>query len=194
MRLVGATTGVDYALIRQWKMQPWWSDLEKEIRATQNIEMDTKLSKIVEKSMAVTMDRLENGEMVLNNKTGELVRKPVAMRDAAKVATDFMQRQQVIRKDESETTQVSQVSVTEQLKTLAMEFAKWQSKAQAKAEALDVEFKEIEGDSDAVYEEREEGLQTGSEGVYLETGSEEEEGGAECSPPGTDERGPSQEG
>ena len=88
-------------------------------------------------------NRLENGEIVLNNKTGELIRKPVAMKDAAKVATDFMTRQQVLRKDETEKPQVSQQSVTDQLAALAMEFAKWQKVSSAKTEAIDIESKEI---------------------------------------------------
>lgn len=178
MRLVAATTGVDYGLIRQWKMQEWWLDLEKEIRATQNIELDTKLSKIVEKSMSVTMDRLENGEVVLNNKTGELIRKPVAMKDAAKVATDFMTRQAVLRKEEKNTEQVSTASVSDQLKTLAMEFAKWANKKTGNAEAIDVTFKEVE--EDAIPEERETELQGGIEvGTREEAESGEGSGGEE---------------
>ena len=143
LKLVAADTGVDYGLVRQWKIQPWWKDLEAEIRATQNIAMDNKLSTIIERSMEATMDRLENGELILNNKTGQLVRKPVSMKDAAKVATDFMTRQQVLRKEETDKPQVSQQSVTEQLAALAMEFAKWQKISTAKTEAVDVESKEI---------------------------------------------------
>lgn len=179
MKLVAAACGVDYGLIRQWKIQPWWKDLENEIRATQNIALDNKLSKIVERSMEVTMDRLDNGEFILNNKTGELVRKPVAMKDAAKVATDFMTRQQVLRKEENDQPQISQQSVTEQLAALAVEFAKWQKKEKIKEEAIDIEPKEI---VDAVSEEWKEGLQEGiGVGTQEETQSSEGPGGEEFS-------------
>lgn len=184
LKLVAADTGVNYGLIRQWKIQPWWKDLENEIRATQNIALDNKLSKIIEKSMEATMDRLENGEIILNNKTGQLVRKPVAMKDAAKVATDFMTRQQVLRKDETDKPQVSQQSVTEQLAALAMEFAKWQIKDASKKEAIDIESKEI---TDAIPEEREEGLQEG-----IEMGAREEAEPSEGS--SGEERGPESDG
>lgn len=159
LKLVAATTGVDYGVIRQWRIQPWWKDLEVEIRATQNIELDNKLSKIVERSMAVTLDRLENGEHVLNNKTGELIRKPVAMKDAAKVASDFMSRQALLRKEDRQEDQVTQVAVADQLKTLAAEFAKWATKKAQNSEAVDIEVKEVE---DAISEEREETVQTGT--------------------------------
>lgn len=179
LKLVAVDTGVDYSLVRAWKTQPWWKDLENEIRATQNIALDNKLSKIIERSMDATMDRLENGEIVLNNKTGELIRKPVAMKDAAKVATDFMTRQSIIRKDDSEKPQVSQQSVTDQLAALALEFAKWQIKDASKKEAIDVEIKEV-GEEDAISEEWETGLQTGTPvGEDLEAEPSEGSGGEE---------------
>jgi hypothetical protein len=144
LKLVAASTGVDYEVLKQWRMKPWWKDLELEIRATQNIAMDNKLSKIIERSLEATYDRLENGEVVLNQKTGELTRRPVTMRDAARVATDMLSKQHILRTDEAEKPKESAQSVTEQLKTLAMEFAKWQIKETAKTEAIDVPFKEID--------------------------------------------------
>lgn len=144
LKLVAADTGVDYGVIRQWRIQPWWKELEQEVRVSQNISLDTKLSKIIERSLEATMDRLENGDVILNNKTGEFVRKAVSMRDAAKVATDLMARQQILRKAEEATTTVSEATVTEQLKALAAEFAKWQTTQKAKEEAVDVDVKEVE--------------------------------------------------
>jgi hypothetical protein len=196
MKLVSVDTGVDYGLLRQWKMQPWWKDLELEIRATQNIAVDNKLSRIIERAMDLTLDRLENGEIVLNRKTGLLDRVPVSMKDANKVTTDLMTKQHALRKEESAQPQTSQQSVTEQLKTLAMEFAKWQSKTAAKAEAVDIEAREItEGDSDAVHEKWEEGLQTGAPvGEGKQAQPSEGSGGEEFSPFGNGEEGTGQEG
>lgn len=154
MRLVAATTGVSHDLIRQWKIQPWWKELETEIRATQTIELDNKLSKIVERSMEATLDRLENGEHVLNNKTGEIIRKPASLRDVSRVTNDFLSRQQVLRKTQETTSEVSTQSITEQLKALALEFSKWQGKKPKEEDIVDIEAKEIvEENSDALHEE-----------------------------------------
>ena len=71
-----------------------------------------------------------------------------------------MTRQQVMREKEQSQEQVSQISVSEQLKTLAQEFAKWSTKQASNKEAVDVEFKEV--NENAVPKEREEGLQTGT--------------------------------
>jgi len=151
MKLVSGITGIDYALLRQWKLQPWWKDFENEIRATQNIEMDNKLTKIVDKSLDAVMDRLENGDFFYDQKTGKVKRKPISMRDAVSASKELLTKRELIRDGITEKKETSQVSVTEQLKTLAQEFAKWANKPN-KSEAIDIEFKEVT--NDAIYEER----------------------------------------
>ena len=143
MKLVAATTGVGYDLIREWKTQPWWKELEMEIRQTQNIEMDTKLSKIVERSMEAVADRLEHGDHFYDQKTGEIKRKPVAMRDAARVTVDLLSKRELLRGNATERRETTQVSVAEQLKMLAAEFAKWQNpNKEIVVDVTDVEAKE----------------------------------------------------
>jgi hypothetical protein len=190
MKMVAAMTGVSYDLIRQWKLQPWWKELEAEIRQTQNIEMDTKLSKIVDKSLDATLDRIENGEFFYDQKTGQVKRKPAALRDVARVSVDMLSKRELLRGNATERKETTQISVAEQLKLLAAEFAKWQEKPK---EVLDVEMVEVLDVEikDALHEEREEGLQAGGSEVYLEAGSSEEEGSAECSPEGDGEGGES---
>lgn len=138
MKIVAATTGVSYDLIRQWKTQPWWAELEMEIRQTQNIEMDTKLSRIVEKSLDAVLDRVENGEVFYDQKIGELRRKPAALRDVARVSVDILSKRELLRGNATERKETTQVSVQEQLKLLATEFAKWQTK-----ETIDIPMVEV---------------------------------------------------
>jgi hypothetical protein len=63
MRLVSELTGVDYQLCRMWKQQPWWAEVVAEIKASRNVVVDSKLSKIVDKSLEMIEDRLENGDI-----------------------------------------------------------------------------------------------------------------------------------
>jgi transposase-like protein len=188
MKLVAAMTGVDYGLIRQWKIQPWWMDLEREIRATQNIAVDNKLSKIIERSMDATLDRLEEGEVLVDKKTGKTYRQPVSMKDAAKVTNDFLTRQAVLRKAEESVEQVSTTSVVDQLKALATEFSKWSNKQNA-VDIVDVETIEV---TDAISEERGSPVQT-RVGVGAQDPSEPSEGTGreEQSALGDDESGES---
>lgn len=186
MRMVSAITGVSYDLVREWKQQPWWKEMEAEIRTTQNIEMDTKLSKIVDKSLDATLDRIENGEHYIDNKTGDLKRRPVALRDVARVSVDMLSKRELIRGNATERKESTQMPIADQLALLAKEFAKWQQKPQ---DVIDVEMVEVI--EDAVYDEREEGLQEGSSEIHLEASSGEEEGGTERSPSGDGESGSS---
>lgn len=177
MRVVSEQTGVHYEVIKDWKNSDWWDDLVEQIKKTKELELDNKLSKIIDRSLAVVADRLENGDLILNNKTGELVRKPVSMKDSAKVASDLLAKQ-ILIKEKSETVQIKKESVKEQLALLAQEFSKW-NKRQLKNSATDaVIAKETHL---AVHDQRETELQEGSGEVHLQTGSSEEADSSERS-------------
>ena len=180
MALVSATTGIPHQLLRAWKGQPWWKDVEVQVRATENVQMDSKLSKIVDKSLDAVLDRVENGEFVYNQKTGQIIRKPANLRDIAKVSVDVLSKRELLRGNATERKETTQVSVAEQLKQLALEFAKWQVPTKQKQETLDVEVEIIE-DLNAIHDERETGLQEGSSEVYEQTFGSEEEDRAERS-------------
>jgi transposase-like protein len=146
MRIVSAVTGVDYALLRAWKGQPWWKEYEFEIRNAKRSDTNSKLSKIIDKSLAIVEDRLENGEIILNNKTGELIRKPVTLKDTLKVTTDLFNQQAAFEKQKiDESALQQQDSIQDTLKQLAEEFAKFNIKSKPQyIEVQDVEFKETE--------------------------------------------------
>lgn len=186
MKLVAATTGVDYALLRQWKMQPWWKEFEVEIRNTENLELDNKLTTLVNKSLSAVADRLEHGDHTLNLKTGLLVRKPVPMKDAAKVSVDLLTKRELLRGNATSRSDVQAVPVQDQLKLLAAEFARMVTGKPA--EVIDVEMVEIlTGDIDAVHEGWETGLQEGSGEVHEQAFGSQEADGTERSESGNGE-------
>ena len=164
MALVSACTKIPHQLLRAWKQQPWWAETEAQIRATENLQMDNKLSKIVDRSLDAVLDRVENGEFVYNQKTGAIIRRSVSMKDAAKVATDLITKRELLRGNATERKEAVQIPVADQLKALALEFAKWQQPTK-ELETVDViatELVDVVENSDyAIHEEREEGLPTG---------------------------------
>ena len=85
-------------------------------------------------------------------------------------------KQQDLRKTALERNEVQQVTVDEQLKALATEFARWVNKKPG--DVLDVEMVEV---IDAVHAERKEGLQAGERTVQQSPGSDPQEGGTEQS-------------
>lgn len=178
LSLVAQLTGVSIATLEVWKKQPWWADLTNEVKATRRVQQDSKLSQIVDRALDTIADRLENGEHVYDQKTGQIVRKPVALRDANVTANTLMQRQAILEKLHREDNSNKETkTIQEQLTFLANEFAKFNKRQNSLATT--VEYKEIE--DDAVHEEWEEGLQEGSEGIHQPTGSSEETDRAERS-------------
>lgn len=178
MRLVSELTGVSYQLCREWKTSEWWDELIDEIKASKTLQLDNKLAKIVDKSLDTIADRLENGDVIFNQKTGTIERKDVSLKDATKVATDLLTRQAVLQKQQQEEVHhKDERSVKDQLAALALEFARFNKTNTGPIEDAIV-LKEPEN---AVHEEWQEGLQDRSSEVYEQTGSEEEESRAECS-------------
>lgn len=135
--------GLDRLAVKKWAKQPWWEEKMAEKKAEQVAVLDTKLSETVDKSLEIIADRLENGEQILNNKTGELVVKPVSLKDATKVANDLLQRQTQLRKQQEEEQTVA-VPVKETLAILANEFAKWARTQANKSSAVEATIIENE--------------------------------------------------
>jgi hypothetical protein len=153
LKQVAVITGVSYGMIKQWRIAPWWKDIEAEIIASRRVASANKLSKIIDKSLDVISDRLDNGDFIWDSKNSELKRKPVSMRDTTTAANALMQRVAIIEKmNRDEQTIDATVSIADQLKSLAAEFAKMNNRSKV---ATDIEFKEH---NDAIYDPREEGL------------------------------------
>lgn len=174
MRLVSELCKIEYRTLMYWRKTPWWSELIEEIKNTRQTEVNTKLSKIVDKSLSVIEDRLQNGDFVMNRKTGEIDRIPVNIKDANTITRDLL-KHQIKQEEIVNRIQIQKETVQDQLKLLALEFAKW-AKKPSKEGAVDIEFKEP---VNALHDQREEGLQEGSGEIYEPPGSDQEEDGAE---------------
>ena len=183
LRQTAALTGVSYQLCLQWKSQPWWQEMINEIQAARKFKLDNKLNKIVDKALAVIDDRLDNGDFVYNQKTGEVSRKPVSLKEARGAANDLLQRQVALSKLEIETQQASRAdSVKDQIAMLAQEFAKFNTK------------RTVEVIPNALSEERKTGLQDGVQEVPQSGRTNPEPLGTEPSPLYDGEGGESIEG
>ena len=68
-------------------------------------------------------DRLQNGEAILDRKTGEVKRKPVSMRDANIVANTMTDKRQLLRG--KPTSRSEKLTVDDRLSKLAEEFKRF---------------------------------------------------------------------
>ncbi len=147
--MVEAVTGVPRQTIRIWKMQQWWKDLEREIRNEEDGELDAKLSRIIDKSLDAVSERLDNGEFILDSRSGHIKRVPVKMRDAQRVSSELLDKRNLIRGKPTSITE--KVSVEDVVRKLAEQFAEFVRKPTEKV---------IEGEVviDALHDQRETGL------------------------------------
>ena len=122
LALTSRILGIPEITLRVWKTSQWWKDAVAEIQAQEKIELSAKMKKIVGASLAVVEDRLVNGDFQFDQKSGEVIRKPVNMKDAHRVAMDMQERQVTIEKAmNSEVTQEDDVQ--SKLLKLAEQFA-----------------------------------------------------------------------
>jgi len=105
----------------KWRYADWFKKLIEELKAEDNLKLSARLSKLVSKALDVTEDRLTNGNYQYDPKTSQLVRVPVSLKDATKVATDLMERKDIVE-DKPLQEQIEK-TVDDRLKKLAEEFA-----------------------------------------------------------------------
>lgn len=148
LALTGRVLGIPEITLRQWKASAWWKDVVEEIKTQEKIELNSRLKKIVDASLTAVEDRLLNGDYQYDQKTGEIIRKPVNLKDAHRVAIDMQNRQDVIEKSTKEDVK-SDEAVENKLLSLAEKFAEMATMAMGKTkndertiDVVDVDVKE----------------------------------------------------
>lgn len=165
---------------RRWKAQNWWKERLADLKSQKDFEVSARLEKIVNSSLLIMEDRLDQGDFFFNPKSGRIERKPVSLQAAHKVAVDLMDRQDALER-RALRGESQEVAVDKWI-ALAEKFAQLAQKSQdkPKVEVTDVIFvKEPGEDIDALHDEREEGLQERESEIQLETERDQEEGGPE---------------
>jgi len=118
-----AATGIPKATLHIWRYQPWWKELQLQIQEEQDDEINADIAKIIEKGMATVSERLENGDFGFNQKTGEIFRKPVNLRDAHKVTVDMIDKRNLLNGKQSK--QTADLEIGSKLDFLAKKFAEF---------------------------------------------------------------------
>ena len=90
---------VNRTTVRNWANKDWWPILVDEVKYLKNIELDSKYTHAIEKSLSELMDRLENGDVVVDTKTGKRHNKPISARDAALISGIMYDKRALLRGD-----------------------------------------------------------------------------------------------
>ena len=125
--LVSRTLAIPEDTLRYWRRSAWWADLVAEQKAAEKLQLSSRIRRLVDASLAVVTDRLEHADAVYDSKTGQVVRKPVSMKDAHRVAMDLQARGDILDKVLTQET-VTDEKVGDKLEALAEKFAEMATK------------------------------------------------------------------
>jgi hypothetical protein len=162
VRLTAAVLKIPEVTIHNWKSKEWWKEIEQDLRTQEDLVLSARLQKIINKSLEQVEDRLERGDYVFDQKTGKLVRKPVNLAVAHKVAMDMVDKRDVLNNKIPQSTSVD--AIEDKLNKLAEKFAEIAGVAKRPVievtDVIEVEAKEQETEN-TLYAQREAGLQEG---------------------------------
>lgn len=158
--------------LKYWRTMQWWREIEADLKTEDELQMSSRLKKIVAKSLDLVEDRLEHGNFVFDQKTGDIRRIPVPLKDVQATAIAAITQRDVIATRNYEKLNDGQIE--NKLEKLAERFAELAAKkiVQIKDEERTIEL--VEEIDDAVSTEWSKKLQNGEREVQLETGTEEE--------------------
>lgn len=137
--LTARLTEVPYETIRVWRSKPWWAEMVNDLQIQEKVDSNKTLKNIREKALTVVMDRLENGNCQYDNKTGKVVRVPVNARDAHKIASDFIDKEDLLQERILQLNKQAETKSSDVLKQLAGAFEAMAQGKQIKIEATDKE-------------------------------------------------------
>lgn len=122
-----------------WARSPWWQEHLAELKLQDDLQLSGRLKRILDKTLDVVEDRLEHGDFVYDQKSGQMRRKPVNARDAAKIGIDFDNKRETVLSRAG--VQTSEEAIDDKLTKLAQKFADIVNKRDTSG-AIDVEVKE----------------------------------------------------
>lgn len=107
--------------LRAWKQKDWWKEIEGELAVQDDIQLSSRLKRIIDTTLSAAEDRIQNGDWIYNNKEGCLMRKPVNLKDVHKVTMDLVDKREHL--SNKQTPQVSMEALDDRLVKLAEKFA-----------------------------------------------------------------------
>ena len=91
--------GVKADVIRKWKSESvWWADLFQQVKKSKNDELEASFTRIMDSSLVVIADRLENGDSKVQ-KDGSLIKVPMGGKETAIILSIMYDKRALLRGD-----------------------------------------------------------------------------------------------
>lgn len=144
-----AALAIPLVTLKSWRYSDWWSTMVRDLKQQDSMALTARLKNIAAKSLDLVEDRLENGDWILNQKTGKLEQKPINIRDLAVISNNSITH--ITKLEESIEKETDSKKALDQLTILAQKFEEF-AKKKAPVQVTDVIYIE---DSNAIHEKRE---------------------------------------
>ena len=117
-------TPIPASTIRKWKnTTSWWKPVLHEVRKAKQDQLDAKLTSIIMEGADKLEDRVRNGNIKLNPKTGELNRIPMTSGELAKDAVGIPYDKRALMRGDP-TSRTEKIDPKLMLEDLAKQFVK----------------------------------------------------------------------
>jgi len=134
--LVAATTGIPEDTLRKWKMASWWSEAEDEIRRSSKLQLSSKLSEVITKTITQLDDRVTNGDFFYNPRLGTFERKPINASQASKITSELIDKTLLLEKHATQ-ERISEEGLDIRLKKLRDEMIRFAKAKTIQGELVD---------------------------------------------------------
>lgn len=138
--MTGRVLKIPEETVRRWRKTTWWKEIEGELRIQDEMQLSARLKRVMEKSLDAVDERLEKGDYVYNQKTGEMRRKPVSMRDAHKVSMDLIDKRNLLLNRNK--PDASEEQMNDKLLKMMKQFADFAQGKLDKNNIVDIQIKE----------------------------------------------------
>lgn len=123
--------------VYRWRKSAWWKEIEGELRVQDELQLSARLKKIVVSSLDAVEERLEHGDYVYDQKSGQMRRKPVSMKDAHKVSMDLIEKKHLI--DNRNAPSASEEQMQDKLLKMMIQFSEFAQGKLAENNTIEVE-------------------------------------------------------
>jgi hypothetical protein len=145
---------VPYETMLNWKQSDWWKDKVKALQSEEHDRLDVKLTKALDLALTNVADRIENGDVIIDPRTGQARRVDAKLRDLTTAFNTIMDKRQILRKQPTKI--IEQATTATHLQNLADQFAQFVTGKIKKEKQIDYVDEIIEGET----------VELGEDGVY----------------------------
>ena len=144
LKETAAILGIPVNTIYQWKERAgWWDEVTQELHESENIKSSNKIKGVVDRALDVLEDRVKNGDLAFDSKTGKIKRIPLKAKDLATISNTMIDRREILKRSVPKVTkEQDKASLEGKLDKLAEAFIKFAS-GKAKEQTYKGEYQDV---------------------------------------------------